>query len=88
MKKHTLALIGLLLVVSVFIKSTNLPQYTFGETDAIKIHTQLQILKETLPNSELPARQVGLILKQTDSLQNLIVVQYQKFHPDTTKNKK
>lgn len=88
MKKHALILIGFLLVVSAFIKSTTPPKYTFEEVDAIKIHNQLQVLKETLPNSELPARQVGLILKQTDSLQTLIVVQYQKFHNDTTKTKK
>lgn len=88
MKKQTLTLIGFLLVVATFIKSTNPPKYTFEETDAIKVFNQLGILKQVLPESEIPAKQVGLILKQTDSLQLIISTQYQKFHPDTTKPKK
>lgn len=89
MKKQTLTLIGFLLVVCTFIKSTNPPKYTLEESDAIKVYNQLGILKEVLPQSELPAKQVGLILKQTDSLQVLIATQYQKFHAqDTTKTKK
>lgn len=89
MKKNTLTLIGFLLVVATFIKSTNPPKYTLEEVDAIKVYNQLGILKEVLPQSELPAKQVGIILKQTDSLQGLISTQYVKFHPqDTTKTKK
>ena len=75
----------LLLVVLIF--STTPPKYTLEETDAIKVFNQLQILKEVLPNSDLPAKQVTQIIKQTDSLQSIIAVQYTKFHPDTTKKK-
>ena len=89
MKKQTLTLIGFLLVVATFIKSTNPPKYTLEETDAIKVYNQLGILKNVLPESEIPAKQVNQILKQTDSLQTLIATQYQKFHTqDTTQKKK
>lgn len=82
--------ITILLFVAAFIsiKSTVPPKYVFEEPDAIKIYNQLQILKEVLHNSDVPARQVSAIVKQTDSLQLLIGTQYQKFHPtDTTKKK-
>ena len=75
----------LLLVVLIF--STTPPKYTLEETDAIKVFNQLQILKEVLPNSDLSAKNVTQIMKQTDSLQAIIVTQYNKFH-DTTKTKK
>lgn len=76
-----------MLLLAVLIFSTTPPKYTFEETDAIKVFNQLQILKEVLPNSELPAKNVTQIMKQTDSLQAIIVTQYNKFH-DTTKTKK
>lgn len=76
-----------MLLLSVLIFSTTPPKYTLEETDAIKVFNQLQILKEVLPNSELPAKNVTQIMKQTDSLQAIIVTQYNKFH-DTTKTKK
>lgn len=76
-----------MLLLAVLIFSTTPPKYTFEETDAIKVFNQLQILKEVLPNSELPAKNVTQIMKQTDSLQSIIAVQYTKFHPDTTKKK-
>lgn len=88
MKKTSLALVVFLLVVITFINSTNPPKYTLEETDAIKVYSQLAILKNVLPESEIPAKQVGIIIKQTDSLQLLISTQYQKFHPDTSKTKK
>jgi len=72
----------------VSIKSVVPNKYTLEEPDAIKVFNQLQILKEVLPNSELPAKSVTQIVKQTDSLQAIIVTQYNKFHPDTTKTKK
>lgn len=72
----------------VSIKSVVPNKYTLEEPDAIKVFNQLQILKEVLPNSELPAKSVTQIVKQTDSLQAIIVSQYNKFHPDTTKTKK
>lgn len=80
----------LLLVIAAYIsiKSVTPPKYVLEETDAIKVFNQLQILKDVLPNSELPAKTVTQIMKQTDSLQSIIVVQYNKFHPDTTKAKK
>ena len=80
----------LLLVIAAYIsiKSVTPPKYVLEETDAIKVLNQLQILKDVLPNSELPAKTVTQIMKQTDSLQSIIVVQYNKFHPDTTKTKK
>jgi hypothetical protein len=76
-----------MLLLAALIFSTVPPKYTFEETDAIKVYNQLQILKEVLPNSELPAKTVTQIIKQTDSLQSIIAVQYTKFHPDTTKKK-
>lgn len=76
-----------MLLLAVLIFSTTPPKYTLEETDAIKVFNQLQILKEVLPNSELPAKSVTQIMKQTDSLQAIIVTQYNKFHPDTTKKK-
>lgn len=72
----------------VSIKSVVPNKYTLEEPDAIKVFNQLQILKDVLPNSELPAKTVTQIVKQTDSLQAIIVTQYNKFHPDTTKPKK
>ena len=72
----------------VSIKSVVPNKYTLEEPDAIKVFNQLQILKDVLPNSELPAKTVTQIVKQTDSLQAIIVTQYNKFHPDTTKTKK
>lgn len=76
-----------MLLLATLIFSTTPPKYTLEETDAIKVFNQLQILKEVLPNSELPAKSVTQIMKQTDSLQAIIVTQYNKFHPDTTKKK-
>ena len=76
-----------ILLLAALIFSTTPPKYTLEETDAIKVFNQLQILKEVLPNSELPAKNVTQIMKQTDSLQAIIVTQYNKFH-DTTKTKK
>ena len=85
--KKTITIL-LFLAAYISIKSTVPPKYTFEETDAIKVYNQLQILKEVLPNSELPAKTVTQIIKQTDSLQAIIAVQYTKFHPvDTTKKK-
>lgn len=73
----------------VSIKSVVPNKYTLEEPDAIKVFNQLQILKEVLPNSELPAKNVTQIMKQTDSLQAIIVTQYNKFHPqDSAKAKK
>jgi len=78
-----------MLLLAVLIFSTTPPKYTLEETDAIKVFNQLQILKEVLPNSELSAKNVTQIMKQTDSLQAIIANQYTKFHPaDTTKPKK
>ena len=86
-KKASILLLAIAAYIS--IKSATPPKYTLEETDAIKVFNQLQILKDVLPNSELPAKTVTQIMKQTDSLQSIIVVQYNKFHPqDTTKNKK
>lgn len=68
----------------VSIKSVVPNKYTLEEPDAIKVFNQLQILKEVLPNSDIPAKNVTQIVKQTDSLQAIIVTQYNKFHPDTT----
>lgn len=85
MKKNITIL--LFVAAFIFIKSTVPPKYTFEEPDAIKIYNQLQVLKEVLPTTEIPAKTVVSISKQTDSLQALIAIQYQKFHPDTTKKK-
>jgi hypothetical protein len=74
-----------MLLLAVLIFSTVPPKYTFEEPDAIKVYNQLQLLKQVLPESELPAKSVTQIIKQTDSLQSIIAVQYTKFHPDTTK---
>jgi hypothetical protein len=77
-----------MLLLAVLIFSTVPPKYTFEEPDAIKVYNQLQLLKQVLPESELPAKLVTQIIKQTDSLQSIIAVQYTKFHPvDTTKKK-
>ena len=86
MKKALIILAFIAAYVS--IKSVVPNKYTLEEPDAIKVFNQLQILKEVLPNSELPAKSVTQIVKQTDSLQAIIVTQYNKFHPDTTKTKK
>jgi collagenase-like PrtC family protease len=76
----------LFLAAYISIKSTVPPKYTLEEPDAIKVFNQLQLLKQVLPESELPAKSVSQIIKQTDSLQAIIAVQYTKFHPvDTTK---
>ena len=72
----------------VSIKSVAPPKYVFEEADAVKVFNQLQLLKDVLPTTELPAKNVTQIMKQTDSLQAIIVTQYNKFHPDTTKTKK
>lgn len=78
-----------ILLLAVLIFSTIPPKYTLEEPDAIKVFNQLQILKEVLPNSDIPAKNVTQIMKQTDSLQAIIVTQYNKFHPqDSTKAKK
>ncbi len=77
----------LFLAAYISIKSTVPPKYTFDEPDAIKVYNQLQLLKQVLPESELPAKQVTQIIKQTDSLQAIIANQYAKNHPDTTKKK-
>jgi hypothetical protein len=78
-----------MLLLAVLIFSTVPPKYTFEEPDAIKVYNQLQLLKQVLPESELPAKSVTQIIKQTDSLQAIIANQYTKFHPaDTTKPKK
>lgn len=82
--KKTITIL-LFVAAFIFIKSTVPPKYTLEEPDAIKIYNQLQILKEVLPNSDVPARQVLAIVKQTDSLQSIIANQYVKFHPDSTK---
>jgi len=74
-----------MLLLAALIFSTVPPKYTFDEPDAIKVYNQLQLLKQVLPESELPAKSVSQIIKQTDSLQSIIAVQYTKFHPDTTK---
>lgn len=89
MKPTKKALIILAFIAAfVSIKSVVPNKYTLDEPDAIKIFNQLQIVKEVLPNSDLPAKQVTQIVKQTDSLQLIIATQYNKFHPDTTKTKK
>ena len=74
-----------MLLLALLIFSTVPPKYTLEEPDAIKVFNQLQLLKQVLPESELPAKSVSQIIKQTDSLQSIIAVQYTKFHPDTTK---
>jgi hypothetical protein len=74
-----------MLLLAALIFSTVPPKYTLEEPDAIKVFNQLQLLKQVLPESELPAKSVSQIIKQTDSLQSIIAVQYTKFHPDTTK---
>jgi hypothetical protein len=77
-----------MLLLAVLIFSTVPPKYTFEEPDAIKVYNQLQLLKQVLPESELPAKSVTQIIKQTDSLQAIITNQYAKNHPvDTTKKK-
>ena len=86
-KKASILLLAIAAYIS--IKSVTPPKYVLEETDAIKVFNQLQILKDVLPNSDLPAKQVTQIVKQTDSLQLIIATQYNKFHPqDTTKAKK
>lgn len=77
-----------MLLLTALIFSTVPPKYTFEEPDAIKVYNQLQLLKQVLPESELPAKQVTQIIKQTDSLQAIIANQYIKHHPDTTAKKK
>ena len=74
-----------MLLLAALIFSTVPPKYTLEEPDAIKVFNQLQLLKQVLPESELPAKQVTQIIKQTDSLQAIITNQYAKNHPDTTK---
>jgi hypothetical protein len=77
-----------MLLLAALIFSTVPPKYTFDEPDAIKVYNQLQLLKQVLPESELPAKSVTQIITQTDSLQSIIAIQYTKFHPvDTTKKK-
>ena len=77
-----------MLLLAALIFSTVPPKYTFEEPDAIKVYNQLQLLKHVLPESELPAKSVTQIIKQTDSLQAIITNQYAKNHPvDTTKKK-
>ena len=77
-----------MLLLAALIFSTVPPKYTFEEPDAIKVYNQLQLLKQVLPESELPAKSVTQIIKQTDSLQAIIINQYAKNHPvDTTKKK-
>lgn len=67
--------------------STNNKTYTLTEGQAIMIYQHEQLLKQLLPQSELKAKDATAMFPQIDSIQKIILTQYQKNNPDTTKKK-
>jgi hypothetical protein len=61
-------------------------EYKLTEQQAIAVFNHEQLLKQLLPQSDLPAKQVTTISPSIDSILNTIATQYKNFN-DTTKNK-
>lgn len=83
-KKQTL-LAALLLTAIICFKPTD--TYKLTEGQAVMIFNHEQALKELLPQSELPAKVATQLMNQADSIQKVIVTQYNTFNADTTKKK-
>lgn len=62
--------------------------YTLTEGQMIMQYNANLMVRNILPTSQAPAITVVELTKQIDSINKILAIQYQNFHPDSSKNKK
>lgn len=84
----SIALIIITGMVLSFISIKKENTYTLTEGQMIMLYnTNIQV-RQILPTSQAPAIQVTNLQRDIDSIQKVLTIQYQNFHPDTTTKKK
>lgn len=86
--KKLLTLLSIFTILSFTqIKDNNNKTYTLTEGQAVMIYEHETLLKTLLSTSDLKYKEVLILSPQIDSIQKIIITQYQKNNPDTTKKK-
>lgn len=86
--RNTIRLIIIALVALSFTIGNTENTYKLTEGQAIMISNAMALSKQILPTSQAPAITVVRISNDFDSIQKVLAVQYQNFHPDSLAKKK
>ena len=90
MLKGTLFVLLSVAIMTMFISFTSQKEniYTLNENQMIMMYNAIIQTKQILPTSQAPAIQVTNLTRDFDSIQKVLSIQYNNFHPDTTTKSK